>query len=211
ASTSSVYGSNAKLPFSTNDPVDHPLTLYAATKRANELMAHSYSHLYRMPVTGLRFFTVYGPWGRPDMALYLFTRAILEGKPIDVFGDGELERDFTYVDDIVEGVRRVLELVPAPTPDWPALAPKPATSAAPYRIYNIGNNVPVKVLRLIEVLEDALGRKSVKRFLPMQSGDVFATCADISDLQADTGFAPSTPIEAGVPQFVRWYRDFYGV
>jgi UDP-glucuronate 4-epimerase len=211
ASTSSVYGANTKLPFSADDPVDHPLTLYAATKRANELMAHSYSHLYGMPVTGLRFFTVYGPWGRPDMALFLFTRAILDGKPIDVFAGGELERDFTYVDDIVEGVRRVLERVPEPNPDWQAAAPDPAASAAPYRVYNIGNNVPVKVSRLIDVLENALGRKAVKRFLPMQPGDVVATCADITDLQADTGFTPRTSIEQGVPQFVQWYRDFYGV
>jgi UDP-glucuronate 4-epimerase len=164
-----------------------------------------------MPVTGLRFFTVYGPWGRPDMALFLFTRAILDGKPIDVFGEGELKRDFTYVEDIVEGVRRVLDRVPEPDPAWRAEAPEPASSAAPFRVYNIGNNVPVKVLRLIEVLEETLGRKAVKRFLPMQPGDVYATWADISALQADTGFAPTTAIEDGVPRFVRWYREFYGV
>ena len=211
ASTSSVYGANAKLPFAPDDPVDHPLTLYAATKRANELMAHSYSHLYRMPVTGLRFFTVYGPWGRPDMALFLFTRAILMGQPIDVFGDGELARDFTYIDDIVEGVRRVLGRPPQPDPAWQAAAPNPATSAAPYRIYNIGNNRPVKVARLIEILENALGRKAVKRFVPMQAGDMFATWADIDDLQRDVGYTPTTSIEEGVPRFARWYREFYGV
>ena len=211
ASTSSVYGANTKLPFSTSDAVDHPLSLYAATKRANELMAHSYSHLFRIPVTGLRFFTVYGPWGRPDMAPFLFTRAILEGKPIDVFADGEPERDFTYIDDIIEGVRRVLDRVPQPHPPEAATAPNPASSAAPYRIYNIGNNIPVKVSRFISVLEDALGRKAVKRFLPMQPGDVVSTCADIAELQNDTGFAPQTSIEEGVPRFVRWYREFYRV
>jgi UDP-glucuronate 4-epimerase len=211
ASTSSVYGGNTKLPFAASDPVDHPLTLYAATKRANELMAHSYSHLYGMPVTGLRFFTVYGPWGRPDMALFLFTRAILAGEPIDVFGNGEVERDFTYIDDIVDGIRRVVERVPQPEAAWSAATSGPAASAAPYRIYNIGNNAPVKVLRLIGVLEDTLGRKAVKRLLPMQLGDVVATCADITELHNDTGFTPRTTIEQGVPQFVRWYREFYGV
>ena len=211
ASTSSVYGANAKLPFAADDPVDHPLTLYAATKRANELMAHSYSHLYGIPVTGLRFFTVYGPWGRPDMALFLFTRATLEGTPIDVFGAGELERDFSYIDDIVDGVRRVLAHLPQGTPAWQTNAPSPATSAAPFRIYNVGNNRPIKVSRLIKVLESALNRKAVKRFLPMQPGDVFSTCADIRDLQRDVGFVPATPIEEGVPRFVRWYREFYRV
>ena len=211
ASTSSVYGANTKMPFSTDDPVDHPLTLYAATKRANELMAHSYSHLFGLPMTGLRFFTVYGPWGRPDMALFLFTRAILSGQPIDVFAGGELERDFTYVDDIVEGVRRVIDRVPAPNPDWNAAQSNPAESAAPFRVYNIGGGRPVKVSRFIEVLEDTLGRKAEKRILPMQPGDVVATRADTAALQRDTGFAPTTSIEEGVPQFVRWYHEFYGI
>jgi UDP-glucuronate 4-epimerase len=211
ASTSSVYGANTKMPFSTDDPVDHPLTLYAATKRANELMAHSYSHLFGIPATGLRFFTVYGPWGRPDMALFLFTRAILAGEPIDVFAGGELERDFTYIDDIIEGVRRVIDLVPAASPGRGPAQSTPADSVAPFRVYNIGGGRPEKVSRLIEVLEGTLGRKAEKRLLPMQPGDVVATRADINALQHDTGFAPSTPIEEGVPQFVRWYREFYGV
>jgi len=211
ASTSSVYGANTEMPFSTDDPVDHPLTLYAATKRANELMAHSYSHLFGIAVTGLRFFTVYGPWGRPDMALFLFTRAILSGKPIDVFAGGELERDFSYIDDIAEGVRRVIDRVPAANPEWDAAQPSPAQSSAPFRLYNIGGGRPVKVSRLIEVLEEALGRKAEKRMLPMQPGDVVATRADTEALRRDTGFAPMTPIEVGVPQFVSWYRKFYGV
>jgi UDP-glucuronate 4-epimerase len=211
ASTSSVYGANAKMPFSTDDPVDHPLTLYAATKRANELMAHSYSHLFGIPMTGLRFFTVYGPWGRPDMALFLFTRAILAGEPIDVFAGGEPERDFTYVDDIVEGIRRVAERAPALNPDWDAARSTAAESSAPFRIYNIGGGRPVKVNRLVEVLEGALGRKAKRRVLPMQPGDVLATRADTDALLRDTGFAPTTAIEDGVPRFVRWYREFYGV
>jgi UDP-glucuronate 4-epimerase len=211
ASTSSVYGANTKMPFSTDDPVDHPLTLYAATKRANELMAHSYSHLFGIPMTGLRFFTVYGPWGRPDMALFLFTKAILSGKPIDVFAGGELERDFTYIDDIVEGMRRVMDRAPKPHPEWDTAQATPAESAAPFRVYNIGGGRPVKVSRFIEVLEGVLGRKAEKRILPMQPGDVVATRADTSALQRDTGFAPTTPIEEGVPHFVRWYREFYGV
>jgi UDP-glucuronate 4-epimerase len=211
ASTSSVYGANTKMPFSTEDAVDHPLTLYAATKRANELMAHSYSHLFNLAVTGLRFFTVYGPWGRPDMALFLFTKAILANEPINVFAGGELERDFTYVDDIVEGVRRVMERVPTANPDWDASRGSPADSSAPFRTYNIGGGRPVTVNRLIEVLEAALGRKAAKRFLPMQPGDVVATRADSDALRRDTGFAPTTPIEDGVPQFVRWYREFYRV
>jgi UDP-glucuronate 4-epimerase len=210
ASTSSVYGANTKMPFSTNDPVDHPLTLYAATKRANELMAHSYSHLFGIPMTGLRFFTVYGPWGRPDMALFLFTKAILEGKPIDLFAGGELERDFTYVDDIVEGVRRVMDRTPAPNPAWRP-GSGPAESSAPFRVYNIGGGRPVKVTHLVAVLEMALGREAEKRVLPMQLGDVVATRADTEALRRDTGFAPTTPIEEGVPRFVRWYREFYGV
>jgi len=211
ASTSSIYGANTKMPFSTDDPVDHPLTLYAATKRANELMAHSYSHLFGIPMTGLRFFTVYGPWGRPDMALFLFTKAILSGQPIDVFAGGELERDFTYIDDIVEGVRRVMDRTPTADPGWNAATSGPAHSAAPFRLYNIGGGRPVKVSRFIEVLEDVLGRKAEKRILPMQPGDVTATRADTADLQRDTGFSPATPIEEGVPRFVRWYREFYGV
>jgi UDP-glucuronate 4-epimerase len=211
ASTSSVYGANAKLPFSTDDPVDHPLTLYAATKRANELMGHSYSHLFGIPMTGLRFFTVYGPWGRPDMALFLFTKAILSGEPINVFAGGELERDFTYIDDIIEGVRRVIDGVPKPNPGWDPAESGPADSDAPFRIYNIGGGRPVKVSHFIEVLEGALGRKAEKRILPMQPGDVVATRADTDALQRDTGFTPTTPIEEGVPQFVKWYREFYGV
>ena len=211
ASTSSVYGANTKMPFSVDDRVDHPVSLYAATKKANELMAHTYSHLYGLPTTGLRFFTVYGPWGRPDMALFLFTKAILENRPIDVFAGGELERDFTYIDDIVEGVRRVMDRVPASDPDWRADDPNPASSSAPYRLYNIGNNTPVKVLRLIEILEEALGRKAEKRFLPMQPGDVVATWADVDALRRDVGFEPRTPIEGGVRRFVNWYRDYYGV
>lgn len=211
ASTSSVYGANTKMPFSADDPVDHPLTLYAATKRANELMAHSYSHLFGIPMTGLRFFTVYGPWGRPDMALFLFTKAILAGEPIDVFAGGELERDFTYVDDIVEGVRRVIDRTPAPNPAWDAATSGPANSAAPFRVYNIGGGRPVKVSRFIEVLEGVLGRKAERRILPMQPGDVVATRADTDALQHDTGFAPTIPIEEGVPRFVQWYREFYGV
>jgi UDP-glucuronate 4-epimerase len=210
ASTSSVYGANTKMPFSTDDPVDHPLSLYAATKRANELMAHSYSHLFNIPVTGLRFFTVYGPWGRPDMALFLFTRAILAGEPINVFAGGELERDFTYIDDIVEGVRRIMDRPPEPNPDWDSATSAPANSAAPFRVYNIGGGRPVRVSRFIEVLEDALGRKATKRLLPMQPGDVVATRADTDALLRDTNFAPTTPIEDGIPRFVRWYREFYG-
>lgn len=211
ASTSSVYGANTKMPFSTDDPVDHPLTLYAATKRANELMAHSYSHLFGIPMTGLRFFTVYGPWGRPDMALFLFTKAILSGEPVNLFAGGELERDFTYVDDIVEGVRRVMDRAPAPDPDRDATQRGPAESSAPFRVYNIGGGQPVKVLRLVEVLEVALGRKAERRILPMQPGDVVATRADTTALQRDTGFSPAVPIEQGVPEFVRWYRQFYRV
>jgi UDP-glucuronate 4-epimerase len=211
ASTSSVYGANTKMPFSTDDPVDHPLTLYAATKRANELMAHSYSHLFGIPMTGLRFFTVYGPWGRPDMALFLFTKAILSGQPIDLFAGGELERDFTYVDDIVEGVRRVMDRTPAPNPAWDAARSGPGESSAPFRVYNIGGGRPVKVTHLVAVLEATLGRKAKRRVLPMQPGDVVATRADTEALRRDTGFAPTTPIEEGVPHFVRWYRDFYGV
>jgi UDP-glucuronate 4-epimerase len=199
------------MPFSVHHNVDHPLSLYAASKKANELMAHTYSHLYGLPTTGLRFFTVYGPWGRPDMALFLFTRAILEGRPIDVYNEGRMRRDFTYIDDIVEGVVRVTDRVPAGNPDWSGEQPDPGTSRAPYRIYNIGNHAPVELLRLIALLEAALGRRAQKRFLPMQPGDVPATYADVDDLARDVGFQPTTPIEEGVRRFVAWYRDFYRV
>jgi UDP-glucuronate 4-epimerase len=211
ASSSSVYGANTAMPFSIHHNVDHPLSLYAATKKANELMAHTYSHLYGLPTTGLRFFTVYGPWGRPDMALFLFTRAILEGRPIDVFNEGRMRRDFTYIDDIAEGVVRVLDRVATANPQWSGDRPDPGTSAAPYRLYNIGNHAPVELMRLIEVLENSLGRKAEKRMLPMQPGDVPATCADVDDLQADVGFHPRTPIEEGVRRFVEWYRAYYNI
>jgi UDP-glucuronate 4-epimerase len=207
ASTSSVYGANTKMPFSVHDNVDHPMSLYAATKKAGELMAHTYSHLYRLPVTGLRFFTVYGPWGRPDMALFLFTEAMLAGRPIQVFNQGRMRRDFTYIDDIVEGVRRVIDVLPEPDPDWTGELPDPGTSRAPYRIYNIGNHRPVELMHLIATLEGALGVTAAKEMLPMQPGDVAATYADITDLVRATGFAPATPIELGVERFVRWYRD----
>ena len=211
ASSSSVYGANRKLPFAVEDSVDHPVSLYAASKKANELMAHTYSHLFDLPTTGLRFFTVYGPWGRPDMALFLFTRKILAGEPIDVFNHGRHTRDFTFIDDIVEGVIRTLDRVPGPDPDYDPLAPSPATSSAPYRVYNIGNHQPVELLRYIEVLEDCLGRKAERNLLPLQPGDVPDTYADVSALSRDTGYAPSTPIETGVRRFVDWYRDFYRV
>lgn len=211
ASSSSVYGANTRMPFSVHHNVDHPLSLYAASKKANELMAHTYSHLYGLPTTGLRFFTVYGPWGRPDMALFLFTRAILEGRPIDVFNEGRMRRDFTYIDDIVEGVVRVTDRVPAGNPAWSGDQPDPGTSRAPYRLYNLGNHAPVELLHLIALLEDALGRRAEKRFLPMQPGDVPATYADVDDLARDVGFHPATPIEEGVRRFVAWYRDFYRV
>ena len=211
ASSSSVYGANRKLPFSVQDPVDHPVSLYAATKKANELMAHTYSHLYRLPTTGLRFFTVYGPWGRPDMALFLFTRKILAGEPIEVFNHGRHTRDFTYIDDIVEGVVRTLDRVPAGDPAFDPLRPNPATSAAPYRVYNIGNNRPVELARYIEVLENKLGRKAEKILLPLQPGDVPDTCADVEELARDTGYAPATAVEEGVSRFVDWYRAFHGV
>ncbi|HVK51464.1 MAG TPA: NAD-dependent epimerase [Pseudoxanthomonas sp.] len=211
ASSSSVYGANRKLPFAVEDSVDHPVSLYAASKKANELMAHTYSHLFNLPTTGLRFFTVYGPWGRPDMALFLFTRKILAGEPIDVFNHGKHTRDFTYVDDIVEGVIRTLDRVPGPDPSYDPLNPSPATSTAPYRVYNIGNNQPVQLLRYIEVLEECLGRKAERNLLPLQPGDVPDTYADVSALSRDTGYAPSTPIEVGVRRFVDWYREFYRV
>lgn len=211
ASSSSVYGGNTRMPFSVHDNVDHPVSLYAATKKANELMAHAYAHLFRIPCTGLRFFTVYGPWGRPDMALFHFTKAILEGKPIEVFNHGDLKRDFTYVDDVVEAVARLLDRPPQPDELWSSEAPDPGKSWAPYKIYNVGNNSPVDLLRFIEVLEHALGKKAEKRFVPMQPGDVPATYADVDDLARDAGFRPGTPIETGVARFVEWYRSFYGV
>ena len=209
ASSSSVYGANRKLPFSVDDNVDHPVSLYAATKKANELMAHTYSHLFGLPTTGLRFFTVYGPWGRPDMALFLFTRRILPGEPIDVFNHGRHTRDFTYIDDIVEGVIRALDHVPGPDPDYDPMATTPGSSSAPYRLYNIGNHQPTELLRYIEVLEDCLGRKAERRLLPLQPGDVPDTFADVESLRRDVGYAPSTPIEVGVARFVDWYRTFY--
>jgi len=209
ASSSSVYGGNTKMPFSEHDSVDHPVSIYAATKKANELMAHTYSHLYGLPTTGLRFFTVYGPWGRPDMALFLFTRAILEGRPIDVFNHGRMMRDFTYIDDIVEGVVRTLDRVAEPDPGFDALQPDPARSNAPYRVFNIGNHAPVELMAFIEAIEDAIGRKAEKNFLPLQDGDVPATYADTTELNAWTGFAPATPVPDGVARFVSWYRDYY--
>jgi len=209
ASSSSVYGANTAMPFSVHHNVDHPVSLYAATKKSNELMAHTYSHLYRLPTTGLRFFTVYGPWGRPDMALFLFTQAILEDRPIRVFNHGEMQRDFTYIDDIVEGVARVLEHVPDPDPAWISSSPDPARSSAPYRLFNIGNNQPVRLLYFIEVLESALGKKAKKEFMDIQPGDVPATYADIEDLGCEVGFRPRTPIEDGIRAFVAWYREYY--
>jgi UDP-glucuronate 4-epimerase len=211
ASSSSVYGANTVLPFSTHQNVDHPVSLYAATKKANELMAHTYSHLFGLPTTGLRFFTVYGPWGRPDMALFLFTKAILEDRPIDVFNHGKMQRDFTYIDDIVEGICRVIDLPPVSNPAWCRDNPDPGTSYCPYRIYNIGNNQKVALMRYIEVLEDCLGTKAKKNFLPMQPGDVPATFADVEDLIRDVGFKPNTSIEEGIRHFVEWYRDYYRV
>jgi UDP-glucuronate 4-epimerase len=209
ASSSSVYGGNTQMPFSIHDNVDHPVSLYAATKKANELMAHCYAHLYRIPCTGLRFFTVYGPWGRPDMALFIFTKAILEGTPIEVFNHGKMQRDFTYIDDIVEGVIRTLDRSATPNPSWSGERPDPGTSSAPARIYNIGNHQPAELMRFIEVLEQALGRKAEKKLMPLQPGDVPATYADIDDLSRDVGFTPATPIEEGIPRFVKWYREFY--
>jgi len=210
ASSSSVYGANTALPFSVHQNVDHPLSLYAASKKANELMAHTYAHLYRLPVTGLRFFTVYGPWGRPDMALFLFTKKILAGEPIDVFNEGHHARDFTYIDDIVAGVVRTADRIATPDPDWNSNRPDPATSSAPYRIYNIGNNNPVELMHFIACIEKALSREAKKNFLPLQPGDVPKTYADVDALVADVGFKPSTPIEVGIDRFIAWYRSYYG-
>ena len=211
ASSSSVYGSNTNMPFSVSHSVDHPVSLYAASKKANELMAHTYSHLFKLPTTGLRFFTVYGPWGRPDMALFLFTKKILAGQPIDVFNYGNHRRDFTYVDDIVEGVTRTLDHIAQPDSNWSGANPDPATSNAPYRLYNIGSNNPVSLLRYIEVLEECLGKKAEKNLLPLQLGDVPDTYADVTALINDVGYKPATPIETGVAKFVAWYREYYQV
>ncbi|MFA7593459.1 MAG: NAD-dependent epimerase [Thiohalobacteraceae bacterium] len=211
ASSSSVYGANTTMPFSVHHNVDHPVSLYAASKKANELMAHTYSHLFRLPTTGLRFFTVYGPWGRPDMALFMFTRNILAGKPIDVFNYGKHRRDFTYIDDIVEGVIRTLDRIPAPNPDWRSDAPDSATSNAPYRLYNIGNNQPVELMHYIQVLEDCLGKKAEMNLLPLQLGDVPDTYADVEDLVQDVGYQPATSVEDGIARFVAWYREYFKV
>ena len=211
ASSSSVYGANRKMPFSVHHNVDHPLSLYAASKKANELMAHTYSGLFSLPTTGLRFFTVYGPWGRPDMVPFLFASAILAGRPINVFDSGKIQRDFTYIDDVVEGVVRVMSHIPAPASRWDAMNPDPGSSFAPYRIYNIGNSSPVELNRFIEVLEDCLGKKAEKNFLPLQGWDVPATYADIDDLACEVGFAPGTKIEEGVARFIAWYRNYYKV
>jgi len=211
ASSSSVYGGNTHQPFSIHDNIDHPVSMYAASKKANELMAHTYSHLYGIPTTGLRFFTVYGPWGRPDMAMFLFTKAILEGKPIDVFNHGKMRRDFTYIDDIVEGIVRTADHVAVPNPEYASDTPDPGTSSAPYRVYNIGNDNPVELMDMIGVLEGVLGRKAEKRMLPLQPGDVPATWADVSDLTRDVGFKPATPIDEGIRRFVGWYKEFYRI
>ena len=210
ASSSSVYGANTSFPFSESDNVDHPVSLYAASKKANELMAHTYAHLYGLPCTGLRFFTVYGPWGRPDMALFKFTKAILAGEPIDVYGHGDMRRDFTYIDDIVEGVVRVMTTLPEPDPTGPATIRTLRPAAAPWRVYNIGNNNPVELMHFIEVIEQTLGRKAEKNMLPMQPGDVRATAADVDTLKAAVGFRPDTPIEEGIQSFITWYRNYYG-
>ncbi len=211
ASSSSVYGANRSMPFSVHHNVDHPVSLYAATKKANELMAHAYASLYGMPCTGLRFFTVYGPWGRPDMALFLFTKAIIEGRPIEVFNHGKMRRDFTYIDDIAEGVVRIVDRVAVPNPAWSAMSPDSATSYAPWRVYNIGNNEPVELMRYVEVLERCLGKKAQKLMLPLQAGDVPETYADVDDLARDVGFKPATTVEEGIAKFVAWYQDYYRV
>ncbi len=211
ASSSSVYGANTNMPFSIHNNVDHPVSMYAATKKSNELMAHSYSHLYRLPTTGLRFFTVYGPWGRPDMSLFLFTKNILEGKPIDVFNYGNHRRDFTYVDDIVEGVIRCIDQVAEPSPQWSGDAPDPGTSNAPYRVYNIGNNAPVELMDFIGAIEKALGMTAEKNLLPLQLGDVPDTYADVQALVDDLGYKPATSIEDGIANFIAWYKDYYNI
>ncbi len=211
ASSSSVYGANTRMPFSVHDNVDHPVSLYAASKKANELMAHTYSHLYGLPCTGLRFFTVYGPWGRPDMALFLFTKAILEDQPIKVFNHGKMRRDFTYIDDIVEGVVRVMGTLPMPNPAWDGDHPDPGTSYAPYRVYNIGNNSPVELTDFIAAVEKALGKTARKEYLDLQPGDVPATVANVDDLMNDVGFKPDTPIQTGIDRFVSWYREYHGL
>jgi UDP-glucuronate 4-epimerase len=206
-----VYGLNESMPFSTSHNVDHPVSLYAASKKSNELMAHCYSHLFDLPTTGLRFFTVYGPWGRPDMALFLFAKAILEGRPIDVFNHGKMKRDFTYVDDIVEGVVRVIDHAPAGSPQWSGEQPDPSCSKVPYKVYNIGNSSPVSLMGFIEAIEKSLGKTATKNMLPLQPGDVPATWADVSDLEADLGYKPATSIQEGVDRFIQWYREFYSV
>ncbi|ARN56310.1 NAD-dependent epimerase [Sedimentisphaera salicampi] len=211
ASSSSVYGLNEKMPFSTSDNIDHPVSLYAASKKSNELMAHCYSHLYSLPTTGLRFFTVYGPWGRPDMALFIFTKAILEGRPIDVYNYGDMKRDFTYIDDIVEGVKRVIDNPAKGREDWSGMDPDPGSSKAPFKVYNIGNSSPVRLMDFIEAIEKAAGREAQKSMMPIQPGDVPATWADVTDLTENLGYRPNTPIEDGVNRFVQWYRDFYNV
>lgn len=211
ASSSSVYGLNETIPFSTSQNVDHPLSLYAASKKSNELMAHVYSHLFRLPTTGLRFFTVYGPWGRPDMALFLFTKAILENKPIKVFNNGNMQRDFTYIDDVVEGITRVLHKPPNLNPEWVSGESNPSTSSAPYKIYNIGNNAPVQLLHFIEAIEEALHKKATKEFLPLQPGDVPSTFADVSDLIKDIGYKPGTSVKEGIKKFIEWYKQYYNV
>ncbi len=209
ASSSSVYGANTKLPFSVQDNVDHPISLYAASKKANELMAHAYSHLYRLPATGLRFFTVYGPWGRPDMALFIFAKAILEGEPIRLFNRGNMRRDFTYIDDVVEAIIRLVDRPPQGNPDWSGNSPDPSTSAAPWKIYNIGNNRPEELMHVVAILEKEFGRTAIKEMLPMQAGDVPATYADVDDLVRDVGFKPATSIEEGIARFSKWFREYH--
>jgi len=211
ASSSSVYGANAVQPFSEQHNVDHPMSLYAASKKANELMAHTYSNLYQLPTTGLRFFTVYGPWGRPDMAMFKFTRGIIDGTPIDIYNNGDMIRDFTYIDDIIEGVVRTLDQIAEPDSDWRNTSPSPASSFAPFRIYNIGNNKPVKLMEFVKAIERAVGKSAICNYLPIQPGDVLSTCADVSALQRAVGFKPDTDVETGVQQFVTWYREYYGV
>jgi UDP-glucuronate 4-epimerase len=209
ASSSSVYGANTKMPYSVHDNVDHPISLYAATKKSNELMAHTYSHLFGLPCTGLRFFTVYGPWGRPDMAIFKFTRALIAGEPIDIYNHGEMKRDFTYIDDIVEGIVRVIRRIPVANPNWNGLKPDPASSFAPYRIFNIGNRQPVELMRMVQVLEESLNVNAKLHFLPLQPGDVLATFADVADLETEIGFRPKTSLEVGLKRFVDWYLNFY--